>query len=84
LLREGCEREDCSEEEGQDRKEGAGVSKHQKNWWQEMPEQYDAPPAPQITVFPSEPTNTGILDADGNPIMRNPYPVGFLKNDFHS
>lgn len=49
-----------------------------------MPEQYDAPPAPQITVFPSEPTNTGILDADGNPIMRNPYPVGFLKNDFHS
>jgi hypothetical protein len=30
------------------------------------------------TVFCPEPADTGLLDGDGNPILRLPDPIGFL------
>ena len=51
------------------------------NWWQDMPERYEETTLPVLTVYPSEPTQTGILDENGNPIMRNPERMGFLKDE---
>lgn len=48
-------------------------------WWQDMPERYEETIIPALTVFENEPTFTGILDAEGQPIMRGPEPIGFLK-----
>lgn len=36
---------------------------------------------PSITVDEHVATDTGLLNADGNPIMRAPNPVGFGKDD---
>lgn len=60
------------------------MSERTRSWWQVMPDEYAPTPMQQVTVFPTEPINTGLLDANGNPIMRDPYPIGFLKNDHHS
>lgn len=48
------------------------------DWWQEMPDHYEASAAPALTVFEPDVINTGLLDADGNPIMRAAEPIGFL------
>jgi hypothetical protein len=50
-------------------------------WWHEMPERYEETTVPSVTVFPTEPVKTGLLDQDGNPIMRNPERIGFLRDE---
>jgi hypothetical protein len=50
-------------------------------WWHEMPERYEETTVPSLTVFPAEPVKTGLLDQDGNPIMRNPERIGFLRDE---
>ena len=47
---------------------------------QQLDEGWDQPasPLPHPTVFVSEPVRTGILDPDGNEILRVQDPVGFL------
>lgn len=39
------------------------------------------PMIPALTVCDHEATDTGILDADGEPIMRAPRPIGFGRDD---
>ena len=51
-----------------------------RQWWQDMPERYDETAAPLLTVYPVEATDTGLVDANGNPIMRAPRAIGFLRN----
>lgn len=41
----------------------------------------DAPMIPSITVSDHEATDTGLLDARGDPIWRAPYPIGFGRDD---
>lgn len=53
----------------------------ERSWWHWMPDEYDPTPTQTVTVFPTEPVKTGLLDQDGNPIMRNPERIGFLKID---
>jgi hypothetical protein len=53
----------------------------ERNWWHWMPDEYAPTPTQPVTVFPSEPINTGVLDANGNPIMRNPEQIGFLRGE---
>lgn len=43
--------------------------------WTEM----DYGPRQAIDVYDTEPADTGLLDADGNPIMRVPDRIGFLS-----
>lgn len=47
-----------------------------KTWWDYLPGDPIAPSP--LTVYEREPTNTGLLSADGHPIYRNPEPIGFL------
>lgn len=44
------------------------------NWWEALPQ-----PLPHPTVTASEAMETGILDKDGNKIMRAPDAIGFLR-----
>lgn len=37
------------------------------------------PPLGHPTVFVPEPADTGLVDADGNPIFKVPDPMGFLS-----
>lgn len=48
-------------------------------WWHDMPERYEPTQVASVTVFPQEPVETGLLDQDGNPIMRSPPRLGFLS-----
>lgn len=43
-------------------------------WWEE-------PFRPHIVVSDHEAVDTGLLDADGDPIWRAPNPVGFGRDD---
>lgn len=36
---------------------------------------------PDLTVCDHEPVNTGLLDADGFEIWREPFPIGFGRDD---
>lgn len=56
------------------------MSERTKSWWQDMPELYEPSAVPMLTVYPSEAVDTGLLDADGNPIMRSPARIGFLPS----
>jgi len=67
---------------GEDAKEGiGGVKTETRQWWHYMPETYDPTPTQSVTVWPSEPVRTGLLDSDGNPIMRNQERIGFLRDE---
>jgi hypothetical protein len=44
--------------------------------WDELQE---TPQLEARTVFELEPTDTGILDQDGNPIWRRMSPIGFVE-----
>lgn len=46
------------------------------SWWFDQ-----GPLTPSLTVDDHEPVDTGLLDADGNSIMRLPNPVGFGRDD---
>lgn len=54
------------------------MSERAKSWWQDMPEHYEPSAVSALTVYPSEAVDTGLLYADGNPIMRSPARIGFL------
>lgn len=43
-------------------------------WFDPQPQ----PPLPAPTVFVPEPAPTGLLDAEGRPLYREPEPMGFL------
>ena len=45
-------------------------------WFDDLPAEPIAPP--QLTVYPSEPRDTGLVDKDGHAIMAAPEPIGFL------
>lgn len=50
--------------------------------WIEDEEAWDAPIVANIpTVSDHEPINTGLLDSNGDAIMRAPNPCGFGKDD---
>lgn len=50
--------------------------------WVEDEEAWDAPVNDHVpTVCDHEPIDTGLIDKDGNAIMRAPNPVGFGKDD---
>lgn len=38
-----------------------------------------APPLPHPTVYVGEPVDTGLIDPNGNKIMRVPDQIGFLR-----
>lgn len=44
-------------------------------WW------YDEPIRHDVTVCDHEATDTGLIDANGDRIMRAPNPVGFVWSD---
>ena len=41
---------------------------------------YHDPMIPSITTCDHEPVDTGLLDSNGDPIMRAPRPVGFGRD----
>lgn len=41
----------------------------------------DPTPSPQLTVSDHEATDTGLIDLNGDCIMRAPNPIGFGKDD---
>lgn len=47
-----------------------------RSYWQD-----DAPMLPDISAPVSEPVNTGLLNAQGNEIWRQPYPMGFGRDE---
>lgn len=48
-----------------------------KLWWEELPLVADLPPPAVLTVHDDGPRDTGLIDADGNKIMRLPNAIGF-------
>lgn len=42
---------------------------------------YFTRPRPQVTRSDDEATDTGLLDVNGDPIMRAPNPIGFGRDD---
>lgn len=52
-----------------------------RSFWVEDDYYADDSPAQLPTVSDHEPVDTGIIDVNGNPIMRAPNPVGFGRDD---
>lgn len=46
-------------------------------WWEELPAVADLPPPATLTVHDVGPIDTGLVDENGNKIMRLPDPIGF-------
>jgi hypothetical protein len=43
--------------------------------------EYDVPHLPHIIVFePDEPEKSGLVDVDGNPLVRTRRPIGYLAD----
>ena len=48
-----------------------------KLWWHYMPEAYEPTATPALTVHSEAAKDTGLLDVDGNKIMKSPERIGF-------
>lgn len=44
------------------------------NWWEQT-----QPLLPHPSAWVSEPTDTGLYDANGNKIFKTPDPIGFVR-----
>ncbi len=52
-----------------------GNPKERASWWHD-----DTPMLPHLTVDDHTPVDTGLVDAEGNPIYRLPNPIGFGRD----
>ena len=50
-----------------------------KMWYEYVPDLWPVSRLPNLTIEPSQPTKTGLVNADGVPIMKGPDRIGYLK-----
>ncbi len=53
------------------------VKRPARAWWEELPVVADLPQPAPLTVHDNGPIDTGLVDKDGNKIMRHPDRIGF-------
>lgn len=56
-----------------------GYVHKQVGWYEYEPDTWPSQPPQPLTVYAAEPVATGLLDEDGNRIMRVPERLGFIR-----
>ena len=50
-----------------------------KGWYEYEPDTWPSQPQQPMTVYPSDPVATGLVDEHGNMIMRGQNKIGFIR-----